>query len=265
LNVFDDQLTRQETLQATQNELYQKQEELFQKQEQLIIGSNSSPSAASSYRRKNDRAYKAVAPPDSYESLPISNSNGGDVRKGIKQKTNENREGGISDDVLFFHDSLGHKINDTMLRKFSLKVRKVEAYTWDQAIPLVKKELQRTKPRVIIFNIGTNDIKKNAEGNSILKKVGDIVEYIGYTSPETQVVISEIVRRHDFMQRVKYVNEGWNKEYQFNKYVHISKHFRINEEDLTDGVHLTKIGTSKLARNLRDTTVYALGLRAPRL
>ena len=59
--------------------------------------------------------------------------------------------------------------------------------------------LARKKPDALIIHIGTNNVR-NDTSPQITEKLIQLHKYVKSVSPETKVVVSNIIRRHDYQK-----------------------------------------------------------------
>jgi lysophospholipase L1-like esterase len=114
----------------------------------------------------------------------------------------------------------------------------------------IKPCLQR-KPDEIILHVGTNDLKEinpTEVAKGVLKVCNIIKE-----SPKTKVVISELIIRTDspnLKDRVDEVNKQLFTYCNQNNWNYIGhKNIGVNHLN-TYGLHLNRLGTATLARNI---------------
>ncbi len=227
--------------QKQQSEMHTKQNNLLTKfaansgkEQKQQAAKNTSPNATAAKIHKDD---------DQTESVPRSNANG-------DPKTA---------DVIFLHDSLGKKINDTIFKKENLSTAKILTYH----IGEVRKNLPKrsTPPRACIIHTLTNDITKGTDSHALTKELDSLVAHIKTVYPKTKIIISNIAPRDTHMDRVKYVNSYMNL-YHNTGNVSTRSNSTIRYKDRwEDGIHLEDSGTSILASNLKKATLKALGLQ----
>ena len=160
-------------------------------------------------------------------------------------------------DVVMFDDSLGKKINDTLLSRENLKTRKILTYTLEET----KTELEKIKeaPKAIVYHVGTNNVKKDPP-EKITKMINEVVNL----AQATKVIISNIVSRDDdhvFQTNLEFINANINMKYIKAPNISTIKHFNIGKINRArDGTHLNTIGTSKLACNIKHAVAKALSI-----
>ncbi|CAB4038441.1 Scavenger receptor cysteine-rich type 1 M130, partial [Paramuricea clavata] len=107
-------------------------------------------------------------------------------------------------------------------------------------------------PDTVILHVGTNDMaQKNAK--EIAKGVVEIGNIIQNQSPNTKVVISELITRTDTPEKrrkVAEVNAVLLTNCKKNKWGHIT-HANIQAKHINPyGIHLNRAGTPMLAKNI---------------
>ena len=155
-------------------------------------------------------------------------------------------------DVIFYHDSLGKKVNKTLVKREGLFTTKVRA----PKLSHVRQPLQSLKkpPKLFLIHVGTNDLPSRDPDDVLVDYYG-LVDNIREKFPNSKVVLSAIVTRTDNLKtqnKVDYVNACLTLEYEGHKSVSVCKHPGVLRDMLwTDGLHLLDPGTRKLARELR--------------
>lgn len=168
---------------------------------------------------------------------------------------------GLNDDVttttVIVGDSLVKHLEARRLKRSIKKGKQklyVETYrgvTTDAIKHHVKPCLAK-KPDRIILHVGTNDLN-NKDAKQTADSIASICLDINKECPTTKVAISELIYRDDnpeYTEKVKQVNKHISKLCQQYHWDHI-KHSNINNKHLnTYRLHLNKLGTSVLAKNL---------------
>ena len=167
-------------------------------------------------------------------------------------------------DVLFFHDSLGKKINNTIMKNEKLVTEKSLTYKLDD----IQQDLNGRASiphRAIVIHCGTNNL--NVEGqtpDTIVKKMDQLVQSIHRKAPDAHVIISSIVTRKDSekkQRQLDYINAAIGLKYADNRHVSTVSNNNVDEGCLgTDLIHLGKKGTSRLAVNIKKAVAKALGI-----
>ena len=164
-------------------------------------------------------------------------------------------------DVLFFHDSLGKNINDTIFKNERLSTKKILTY---HLADVCKKLPRRSSPpRAVIIHTLTNDITKKTNSNILTQELEYLVNTLKETYPTTKIILSNIVSRATNTDKCTYMNLHMNLRYKDDADVSTCSHDTITQKDRwTDGIHLEKSGTGKLASNIKKATLLALGMKS---
>ena len=112
------------------------------------------------------KSYHPPLDPTSTTEATNNNNNNNNYTKGIVSTPAPARK---KPDVIFFHDSLGKKINDTIFSREQLQTSKVFTYHLDD----IPKELEDRKesPKAIVIHVGTNDIRFKTNVQEITTKL----------------------------------------------------------------------------------------------
>ena len=114
------------------------------------------------------------------------------------------------------------------------------------------KPIMRRNPDCVIVHTGTNDITKHEDTINNIEKLVNEAKRI---SPSTNLVLSELIIRHDTLQR-KQKSEDLNKKLKDlakRLQIPVICHANIDSQCLGKGkLHLNRKGNSFLARNLLD-------------
>ena len=166
-------------------------------------------------------------------------------------------------DVWFLHDSIGKRITPKILSKHQLTTKKELTYTQEEAIKALSRITSAPKaPKAVVLLTGTNNLK-NTDADDILKTYDKIISSSASKMPDTKLIICNIVPRednHEMQRHVEYVNAVLNRKFAARKNLSLVKTFDITGKRLKakDGIHLTELGTSKLASRIKDAVVTAL-------
>ena len=186
-----------------------------------------------------------------------------------KSKVTRARQGreGLSDrrarvkdsDIVLIHDSLGHTITEGIMSKEGLRTNKILGYTLEEAFDHVTH--LESDPQALVIHCGTNNIKNGDSVNVIVEKYAKLFREVERRLPNTAIVYSAIAPREDDerkQQIVERVNNAIRSE--FGRDIFYVRNYDIWGDDLKkrDGVHLTKRGTSMLARNIKAGILQAV-------
>ena len=167
-------------------------------------------------------------------------------------------------DVLFFHDSLGKRINDTILKNEKLVTEKSLTYKLED----IQQEINKrpTIPhRAVVIHCGTNNLNVDGQTpDTIVQRMEELVHSIQRKSPNTRILISSIVRRKDNARKqreLQYINAAVELRCTELNNVSVVHNDNIDEGCLgTDLIHLGKKGTSRLAVNIKKAVAKALDI-----
>ena len=112
------------------------------------------------------------------------------------------------------------------------------------------KPIIRKKAENIILHVGTNNVKV-AETKTLAENVVRLARQVERDSPDTTISISSLVTRKDDAQegRITDINKQLQQHCR-NHHWNLIKHDNITHQHLNrGGLHLTKTGTSILAKN----------------
>ena len=114
------------------------------------------------------------------------------------------------------------------------------------------KPCLKKKPAQILLHVGTNDIPEKVPSN-IVNGIMQICDIIRNDSPSTEIVISEIILRTDkpeYQQKVSETNSMLAALCE-SRNISIISHNNIRTAHINPyGVHLNRVGTSVLAKNI---------------
>ena len=156
-------------------------------------------------------------------------------------------------DVVLVHDSLGHNITEGIMSREGLTTNKVLSYTLEEVSNFVT--CLEYEPKALVVHSGTNNIKQGDSVSTMVEKYARIFSAIERRLPNTAIIYSAIAPREDDERKqrmVEQVNDAvWS---EFGRDIIYVSNYDIWGDDYKrpDGVHLTKRGTSMLARNIKD-------------
>jgi hypothetical protein len=184
-----------------------------------------------------------------------------------RQRTNEETANTDNDegeddgqaDVVILHDSLCKGINNTIMGREKVSVRKV----WAPDLAHMDTALDDINAKVIVLQAGTRDINK-IEVEEMNEKIVDLVDKA--LTKADKVVISTIVNRDDIVDinlKVNSVNCFMLLTYTRNENVIVCDNSTWYHRDFhtADKLHLTEEGTSALASNLKYAMAEAADVR----
>ncbi|CAB4001609.1 Scavenger receptor cysteine-rich type 1 M130 [Paramuricea clavata] len=160
----------------------------------------------------------------------------------------------IGDSMIKYIDSKrllrGIKKNGQISRRTAIRAETYRGAGVDDMKHHIKPCLQR-KPEKIILHVGTNDIGSKG-AKELVKGINDICEIIQKDSPTSEVAVSLLVTRADrpeYKTKIEKVNMALI-DYCESKNIQVIDHANIETKHLNPyGVHLSRLGTSIMARN----------------
>ena len=99
--------------------------------------------------------------------------------------------------------------------------------------------LARKKPDALVVHIGTNNVRSDTP-KQVTEKLIQLHRYVKSIAPETKLVLSNIIRRHDYQNLGKKIIE-------INSLLAIE--CKCNKIDLIDNINVTSIGRKGLHPN----------------
>ena len=154
-----------------------------------------------------------------------------------QQKEHSNKK----QDIIVAGDSMFHNIEDRFnlnTKKANVSIRAFPGSTIedfkDYAAPLARK-----KPDALIVHIGTNNVRSDTP-KQVTEKLIQLHRYVKSIAPETKLVLSNIIKRHDYQNLGKKIIE-------INSLLAIE--CKRNKIDLIDNINVTGIGRKDLHPN----------------
>lgn len=118
------------------------------------------------------------------------------------------------------------------------------------------KPILRKKPEQLIIHVGTNSLRDSESPTACADEIIDLISWTKSAAPKTGVVLSSLTARSDDDQQanqVKEVNSTLRTFCRQNQWKMIAHSNIIAEQHLNrSGIHLNKIGTSRLARSFLE-------------
>ena len=173
-----------------------------------------------------------------------------------------NSESGRSDEseeVVILHDSLCRKVNNTLLSREKVQVRKVFSPDFDA----MEETLDNTQSKVIVLESLTRDLHR-MNIDDIKQRIDDVVSKA--LTKADKVVISTIVNRKDIADidiKAGRVNLYIEEKYRTHESVVICDNGKLYGDEFRgrDKLHLSDRGVSAFASNLKYAIAEALGVR----
>ena len=140
--------------------------------------------------------------------------------------------------------------------RMSTKETRVQIATFPGATTLDMtdhiKPIQRKCPDKLILHVGTNNLRGRGTPSKHAEEIISLVESVKNTLPETEVIISGLINRVDddaLGNKVNQVNKVL-KQMCNQHHCKFIEHSNITPSHLNrSGIHLSKMGTTKLSRN----------------
>ena len=184
--------------------------------------------------------------------------------------SNTRNEGGTRNRtslVTIYHDSLVNDVNNTLMGRTDVTVKKV----WAPTLAEIQSKVHETIDTVdtIVIQALTRDLG-NMDTEEFLAKLYDTVEMC--LSKAENVLISHVVRRCDssrtpgIEKKVQFVNASIKVKYMHNVKITLCDHDNLDEHKYrrADQLHLTEIGTSRYANNLKFGIADSLNITIER-
>ena len=110
-----------------------------------------------------------------------------------------------------------------------------------------------TKPKILIFHCGTNDLD-NSEDSKVISDLLKIIDQFKAKYPECQIILSSILPRMDNQQaRISKINQKIKEECLKKPNVHFVSHTSVfaSYQHFYDSKHLNDYGIKIFAKNLK--------------
>ena len=154
-----------------------------------------------------------------------------------QQKEHSNKK----QDIIVAGDSMLNNIEDRFnlnTKKANVSIRAFPGSTIEDFKDYVAP-LARKKPDALIVHIGTNNVCSDTP-KQVTEKLIQLHRYVKSIAPQTKLVLSNIIRRHDFQNLGKKIIE-------INSLLAIE--CKRNKIDLIDNINVTSIGRKGLHPN----------------
>ena len=171
----------------------------------------------------------------------------------------EEDDEGTRDEVVILHDSLCGKINDSLLSRENVRVKKV----WAPDIERMEEALDNVDAKVVVLEAWTRDLN-NMEIDEMNQKIAGLVSK-AVTKAE-KVVLSTIIRREDEEDidlKADFVNAYMKLTYKRNEDVVVCDNYKLYDGRFRkdDKIHLNDDGVPIFASNLKYAIAEAVGVQ----
>ena len=175
-----------------------------------------------------------------------------------EEEEREDEDG--SDGVVIFHDSMCRNVNDSLLSREQIKVKKV----WAPDIVSMEEALDTTNAKVIVLAAFTRDLGNGMEVDEMNQKIVGLVSK-ALTKAE-KVVLSTIIRREDIDDidlKADLVNAHMILKYKRNENVVVCNNYQLYDGQFrkNDKLHLNDDGVRIFASSLKYAIAEALDVR----
>ena len=170
----------------------------------------------------------------------------------------EDDEHDARDEVVILHDSLCRKINDSLLSREKVSVKKV----WAPDMERMEEALDNVNAKVVVLQAWTRDLDK-MEVDEMNQKIAGLVSKA--LSRCEKVVVSTIIRREDVEDidlKADLVNAHVILKYKRNESVIVCDNFKLYDSKFrnNDKLHLNDDGVPIFASNLKYAIAEAVGV-----
>ena len=202
---------------------------------------------------------------DTNSRLQAQPSHGRVQRTSNRDEGNEedaDEEESSRDEVVILHDSLCKRVNNSLLSRENVRVKKV----WAPDLVAMEDALDRVDAKVVVIEALTRDLA-TMETGEMKQKIAGIVNKA--STKADKVVLSTIVRREDIEDidlKADLVNAQMKLEYKQNNSVVICDNYKLHDSKfrIGDKLHLSDDGVPIFASNLKYAIADALGIRVQR-
>ena len=163
------------------------------------------------------------------------------------------------DEVVILHDSLCRNVNDTLLSKEEISVKKI----WAPDIERMEDVLDEVNSKVIVLEAFTRDLDK-METEEMNQKIVGLVSKAA--SRADKVVLNTIIRREDIEDidlKADVVNAFIKLKYKRDENVIVCDNHKLHDSRLRreDKLHLNDDGVTIFATNLKYAIAKASGVQ----
>ena len=162
--------------------------------------------------------------------------------------------------VVLYHDSLCKHVNNTMMAREKVTMEKV----WAPTLSDTRKQIEKLtySPACVVVQALTREVEKKDP----MEYVDEIAATVDACLTKSEkVVLSLIVDREDSQlarNRMKAVNGLLQVKFMNHPKVTVCEHdsLRDSRNRVSDKLHLSEMGTAKLASNLKHSIADAIGV-----
>ena len=163
------------------------------------------------------------------------------------------------DEVVILHDSMCGKINDSLLSREKVTVKKV----WAPDLDHMEEALDDVDAKVVVLAALTRDLDQ-METNEMNERITGLVSKA--LTKANKVVISTIIMREDVVDidlKVNLVNAHIKMKYKRNDNVVVCDNYKLDDPTFrkVDKLHLNDNDVSILASNLKYSIAEAVGVQ----
>ena len=170
----------------------------------------------------------------------------------------DDEEEDARDEVVILHDSLCKHVNDTILSRENVNVKKI----WAPNIEKMEEALDNVNSKVVVLEAFTRDLNK-MDTDEMSQKIAGLVSKAA--TKADKVVLSTIIRREDIDDidlRSNVVNAYMQLKYKRDGNVVVCDNYKLYDSRFRkrDKLHLNDDGTTVFASNLKYAIAEACGV-----
>ena len=163
------------------------------------------------------------------------------------------------DEVVILHDSMCKRVNNTLLSKEGVNVKKM----WAPDMDAMEEALDNTNSKVVVLQAFTRDLPNMSTDEMIQRIEGLVTKAI---TKSDKVVVSTIIRREDIKDiglKLNVVNDSLLWKYKDDDRVVTCDNHKLYNSGyrIRDKIHLNEHGIPVFACNLKYSIAKALGVR----
>ena len=175
------------------------------------------------------------------------------------QRRRRNNERDERDEVVILHDSMCKRVNNTLLSREGVNVKK----TWAPDMDAMEEALDNTNSKVVVLQAFTRDLPNMSTDEMIQRIEGLVTKAI---TKSEKVVVSTIIRREDIKDiglKLNVVNDSLLWKYKDDDRVVTCDNYKLYNSGYRtrDKIHLNEHGIPIFACNLKYSIAKALGVR----